>query len=175
MVGRGVRVDDLPVRAHLLVDERQAARGALGLAVGCLRLLPEARDEARARPQSLHAHVAHVELHVLDLRVEALSVAVRLLPSLRHRAVVVEEDELRRVPVELHHGVGVGAAYAVNERVEGFAHGARLSRVAGRRRPLRGGGLASARVRGLRRVRVRVGNLREGRRRERGGERRDEE
>src|SRR5437763_12569243 len=95
-------------------------------------------------------YVAHVELHVLAPGVEALAVAAGLLPGLRRRAVVVEEDELRRVPEELHHGVGVGAADAVNERVEGVADGARLRRV-GRR-------LSGARTRAPRaRVRRRVG------------------
>src|SRR5437588_271118 len=76
-VGRGVRVDDLPVRADVLKDECQAACGARGLAVGGLRLIPEAGDERGCGAEQADVYVAHVELRVLDLRVEALAGASR--------------------------------------------------------------------------------------------------
>jgi len=74
----------------------------------------------------------HVELHILDLRIRTLAILLNLLPAFRNRAVVVEEIELRRVPVNTHHLVHIRVPDAVEQLIERREHAFRAGRLLSR-------------------------------------------
>ena len=74
---------------------------------------PDAGHERAVAAEHRDVDVPHVELRVLDLRIRALAVLAHLLPALGHAAVVVEEIQTRRVPVNRSDFVDVRVTNAV--------------------------------------------------------------
>jgi len=105
-----------------------AAGSGFGCAFVVLRLRPEARYERSGLAEHRDVDVAHVELHVFDFRIGTLAVLAHLFPTLRDGAVVVEQIELRRVPVDVCDNLYVCLSDAVEELVEGGTYTFRTGR-----------------------------------------------
>ena len=63
-------------------------------------------------------HIARVELHVFQVRVRTLHIRMQLRPPFSDCAVAVEDDELRRVPVNSGDGINICVANAIEQSVE---------------------------------------------------------
>src|SRR6266850_3342048 len=67
-------------------------------------------------------HLAHVELHVLEIGIRSLAVLTQLVPTSRDAAIIIEQYQLPRVPVRARDLTNVRVANAVQDLVECSQH-----------------------------------------------------
>ena len=95
-------MDGSPFRADPFEHERHASRRGIWFLVEGLRLRPNATHDRAPGSQHRQVTIANVELDVFSLRERTLAVLFELIPSLGHAAVVIEKNQLRRIPIAAH-------------------------------------------------------------------------
>src|SRR6185369_659881 len=119
----------LPRRSDALKHQRHAPGNSFRRAFVVLCLRPKTSDNSRISSEHRECDVAHVELHVFDFGIRALAIRAHLLPAFCYGAVVVEEIELRGVPVNAHHLVHAGMPDTVEQLIERSEHAFRSWRL----------------------------------------------
>jgi len=96
-----------PFQADALKNKSHAARRSVRLIVEGLRLRPHTGNHGPVAAEHRHVTIASVELDVFALRKRTLAIFLELIPSFSHAAVVIEENQLRRIPIAAHVQVNI--------------------------------------------------------------------
>ena len=95
-------MDRFPFHADPFEHQRHASRRGIWFVVEGLRLRPNTSHDRAVATQHRHVTIANVELYFFTLRERTLAVLLELVPSFGHAAVVIEQNQLRRIPIAAH-------------------------------------------------------------------------